>query len=259
MIVITRTKTKAEGSVKYECPERNDSLGKETKQPNLQKEERSDKSLRVVVVTKRGWVVNQINQTYFLKGLRMKKSVCLMAVLGAFCATGANAALDKPIDQTVNVKFNGNVVNSTCVINLLNGSTTLSLGSLNLAVAKNEGAHSQPIPLIFKVTGCDAKTANITDVDLINDVGVGAPTANKNHSDITHGTLATDKDGVVVQIYNAETAEPTQKGLIAKPTATVTGGGAVITVGWATLERKGKTTPDAGPVKAEGQFEFTFE
>ena len=65
MMVITRTKTEAEGSVKYECPERNDSLGKETKQPNLQKEERSDKSLRVVVVTKRvGLLIRLTRHTF---------------------------------------------------------------------------------------------------------------------------------------------------------------------------------------------------
>lgn len=196
MIVITRTKTEAEGSVKYECPERNDSFGKETKQPNLQKEERSDKSLRVVVVTKRGWVVNQINQTYFLRGLRMKKSVCLMAILGAFAASGAMAAgpaapaAPNADNQDINITFKGKVIESNCVI-VAGDKGVVDLGTFNKT---KQTAPIVPVQLAF--TGCDQAANKVATVKLKRDGGKFPQQGN-----VGGHTLSTDQQGINIQLY----------------------------------------------------------
>ena len=256
MIVITRTKTETEGSVKYECTERNDSLGKETKQPNLQKEERSDKSLRVVVVTKRGWVVNQINQTYFLKGLRMKKSVCLMAILGAFCATGANAAIGAN-DQTVDIRFTGYVTESTCVIGLKGNGTELELG----VVKKPEGGWKKGnkgslVPVIFEVTNCDKTGVQAIDIeaDLMGD--------NYGNSNIGEGTLSTNKKAMNVQLYQdraAGTKGIKKTGIQLNGTGPNNKKGEAL-VGYATLEHNGNSDPlKAGElIEAKAMFKLTF-
>ncbi len=190
MIVITRTKTEAEGSVKYECPERNDSLGKETKQPNLQKEERSDKSLRVVVVTKKGWVVNLINQTYFLKGLRMKKSVCLMAILCAFGAT-ANAAT-----ENIPVEFTGSVQNKTCDIVVGQTGNLIDLGRVD----PTPDSKGKLVPVTFGFSNCNT-AQGIQSIELKNG-------QNGGDDDVANGTLGTNIDGVNVKLYNSRAAAP---------------------------------------------------
>ena len=260
MIVITRTKTEAEGSVKYECPERNDSLEKETKQPNLQKEERSDKSLRVVVVTKRGWVVNQINQTYFLKGLRMKKSVCLMAILGAFALTSANAASNQ---QTVDITFTGSVTESTCNIKLDNGQTSLYLGSIKKAGAQANQTMGTAVPLVFQVDNCTTETA-VTNVELVEDLTMD----NRGNSDLAKGILATNKDFIGVKISkNEDGSQPgveliDKKQIGAGPTQGVElkKGGATVRVGYARLlALKGANDMQAtDDIKAKAMFRLTF-
>ena len=246
MMVITRTKSEAEGSVKYECPERNDSLGKETKQPNLQKEERSDKSLRVVVVTKRGWVVNQINQTYFLKGLRMKKSVCLMAILGAF-AIGANAA----VDQSIDISFTGQVIEENCEVQLANGSNALNLGSM-MKGAKND-TKGTVVPLLLKLSKCGGTLQTVSGFKLVNDLS----TENYGNTNIKAGTLSTNQAGVVVQFYSdADGATPAAPSLIGKPTiATQT---ATVLGGYAAMLRKGAVDLKTGPVTAKGMFVLSY-
>ena len=188
-MVITRTKTQAEGSVKYECPERNDSLGKETKQPNLQKEERSDKSLRVVVVTKKGWVVNLINQTYFLKGLRMKKSVCLMAILGAF-SVGANAAHS----ENIPVEFTGSVKAKTCDITVGQTGNVIDLGR----VEPTKNSKGLLVPVTFGFSNCTG--TGIQSIELAKGQNGG------NGDNIAQGTLGTNITGVTVQLYNDRAA-----------------------------------------------------
>ena len=253
MIVITRTKTEAEGSVKYECPERNDSFGKETKQPNLQKEERSDKSLRVVVVTKKGWVVNQINQTYFLKGLRMKKSVCLMAILGALGATSAFAA-----SQSVDVTFTGSVLDKACTITLHNGGTTLNLGSVTTQI--QDGQHGTLVPVVFKFTDCKevgkpdaAAQLTVNDVELVADL-------NNQHFDqtlLSNGTISTNNAGIVVQLY--KDAEAKNMGLADDHKVNKVGDAQYATVAWAALAKNPAGTVSAGDVTAKAMFKVTYQ
>lgn len=246
-MVITRTKTKAEGSVKYECPERNDSLGKETKQPNLQKEERSDKSLRVVVVTKRGWVVNQINQTYFLKGLRMKKSVCLMALLAAFGTSAVQAKADSVI-----IDFAGEVADQTCEIELRGGGTDLYLGQLP-TTTKTDGK-GKLIPVIFKLKGCKdvSQSREITlDEDLMNTYP-GQTDLAKNK------TLSTDHEKVVVQFYTDNTGD--HMGLATQQTNTVSGNDVYVEIGHVALRAlTDLQSGDAGAVNAKAMFTVTYK
>lgn len=254
MIVITRTKTEAEGSVKYECPERNDSLGKETKQPNLQKEERSDKSLRVVVVTKRGWVVNQINQTYFLKGLRMKKSVCLMAILGALGTTTAIAA-----QQSVEINFDGEVINQSCTIKLLDGTDTLYLGTLPAATANGE--RGSAVPMFFKLSGCTDTLKKVTGVALENDL-LATPD-NAGVANINDFEISTSNPQVIVKLYKTKAAKPADKGLADVGKIDINKqGDTVVPAGYAALVMKhdGKGTPvQAGTLKASAMFSVTYE
>lgn len=251
-MVITRTKTKAEGSVKYECPERNDSLGKETKQPNLQKEERSDKSLRVVVVTKRGWVVNQINQTYFLKGLRMKKSVCLMAILGAFIGGVAQAA----DSQSVIVKFKGQVASESCTVEILNSiSGVVDLGTISKTAGKD--TKGQLVPLTFKLTGC---SSGLTDpaplsasVDLTNDLMNSYPA----NTDPDSGRLSTDQEKLAVQIYTSDNGGTA--GVKKDAVAIKKDGDTYLPVGWAALLKTGDGDLTAGGVEAKGMFTISYQ
>ena len=257
MIVITRTKTEAEGSVKYECPERNDSLGKETKKPNLQKEERSDKSLRVVVVTKRGWVVNQINQTYFLKGLRMKKSVCLMAVLGALGTCGVSVAATGADDQSIAVTFTGRVSTSTCMISV-DGGSELDLGSIKKSgdewAATDKGTL---VPLVFDIANCDKNSVN--GVALVKDI-LGQ---NMDQSSVNNHKLATTKKAINVHFY--KDLAGTDPGLVDLKKAPVNLQGAPkksgkVMAGYAQLKHNGTKEPlqNGELITAKAMFNLTF-
>ena len=241
MIVITRTKTEAEGSVKYECPERNDSLGKETKQPNLQKEERSDKSLRVVVVTKKGWVVNQINQTYFLKGLRMKKSVCLMAVLGTLGATSAFAG------DTIAVRFTGTVVDSTCDVVVGSNGNTVHLGT----VAPEADKKGALVPVTFSFTNCDdQKKLQSIEYKGGNNGGL---------DDAATGKIGTSLKNVEIKLYEDETAKNFNAKKTIDHTFTTAENSKVFTPFFARLET-GSTGPvEAGTVNSSALFEITYQ
>ena len=248
MIVITRTKTETEGSVKYECTERNDSLGKETKQPNLQKEERSDKSLRVVVVTKRGWVVNQINQTYFLKGLRMKKSVCLMAVLGAFATTGAMAA--NADDQQIDVKFKGRVITSECVV------TPGDAGTVDLGTFNTNNNAAPIVPVQFAFSNCKNATEKMAHVTLKRDGGDFPGQGN-----VGDHTISTNKQGINVEFYTDSTGAT--KGMATlndqNGKLDVDGNAAVVTVAYAKMVPTKTGQLNAGDeIKTLGVFEVTF-
>ena len=248
MMVITRTKTKAEGSVKYECPERNDSLGKETKQPNLQKEERSDKSLRVVVVTKRGWVVNQINQTYFLKGLRMKKSVCLMALLAAFGTSAVQAKADSII-----IDFAGEVADRTCEITLRGGGNKLELGQLPIGTEAD--GKGKLIPVIFKLKDCANAAGQSRTVTLDEDL----MTSNPGQTDlVTNMTLSTDHQKVVVQFYTDN--QGNTMGLATQQTNTTVNNDIYIEVGHVAMKATEKLEAgDAGTVNAKAMFTVTYK
>lgn len=78
----------------------------------------------------------------------MKKSVCLLALLGAFGAS-ANAAST----QSVEVTFEGYVTDKTCDITLSNGSNSVDLGSI--LTTQKESEPGTRVPVIFKLSNCN--------------------------------------------------------------------------------------------------------
>ena len=181
----------------------------------------------------------------------MKKSACLMALLGAFAISSANA-------DSVEITFKGAVSESTCNIKLDNGSTTLNLGTLNKNNVKKVGDHGPMVPLVFQIDGCGSETS-VTKVELIEDLTM----TNRDQSDITKGVLSTDKDYVVVKLFKDATATPGQEGisLMDGPVAINKGGAAAIKVGCATLAAS-KTADQmaaAQNITAKAMFEVTIQ
>lgn len=177
----------------------------------------------------------------------MKKSACLMALLGAFAVSSANA-------DSVEITFKGAVSESTCKIMLDNGSTTLNLGTLNKNNVKKVGDHGSMVPLVFQVSGC-ASEQNITGVTLVEDLTMD----NRDQSDITNGVLSTNKDYVVVKLF--KDADATEKGieLMGAPVAIVDHGAAAIKVGYATLAASKTAVTAAKDITAKAMFEVTIQ
>lgn len=185
----------------------------------------------------------------------MKKSVCLMAILGAFAATGAMATTDK--DQTVDVTFTGNIVDSNCNIALDNGNLTLELGSVNkktLADVK-KGAR---VPVTFKLNQCNGMT--LKSLDLVQATNGAYP---ENFND-TNATLPTEQADLVVQIYQEKAG--TTKGLadlsgVTDANGAITEENKLINVGYAALALKdGGNVKNltAGAVSSSAMFRFEF-
>lgn len=181
----------------------------------------------------------------------MKKSACLMALLGAFAVSSANA-------DSVEITFTGAVSESTCNIMLDNGSTTLNLGTLNKNNVKKVGDHGPMVPLVFQVDGCTSEQS-ITGVTLEEDLTMD----NRDQSDITNGVLSTNKDYVVVKLFKNATAALGQEGieLMGGPVKIEKGGAAAIKVGYATLAAS-KTADQmtaAKDITAKAMFEVTMQ
>ena len=175
----------------------------------------------------------------------MKKSVCLMAILGAF-AIGANAATQQSID----IKFTGQVIEQNCQVSLANGQDELNLGSIMKSSA--DGEKGIVVPVLLKLTNCgDALTA-VNKFELLSDLSVN----HWGNTNITNGTLSTNQSGVVVQFYEdasgkVEAAPKLVAGSIAEKKGTVLGG-------YAALKRIGSDELQAGDVKAKGMFALTY-
>ena len=181
----------------------------------------------------------------------MKKSACLMALLGAFAVSSANA-------DSVEITFKGAVSESTCKIMLDNGSTTLNLGTLNKNNVKKVGDHGSMVPLVFQIDGCGSET-NVTKVELIEDLTMD----NRDQSDITKGVLSTNQDYVVVKLFKDAAAAPGREGieLMDGPVKIENHGAAAIKVGYATLAAS-KTADQmtaAKDITAKAMFEVTMQ
>ena len=208
-------------------------------------------------MTKKGWVVNQINQTYFLKGLRMKKSVCLMAVLGALAASGAMAAST----QSVDITFKGEVIDKACTISLHNGSNTLPLGTISTQIGDNE--RGTLVPMILKFSECkNVAQPNTPQAMTVNKVELVAD-LNDSNADLTNlskGTLSTTKDGVLVQIYKNKTGTTdNDKGLVDGMKPTVADKVSLVTVGYVAMTKKQGAKLSAGDVEARAMFKVTYQ
>lgn len=151
----------------------------------------------------------------------MKKSVCLMAMLGALGATSAIAAST----QSVEITFQGEVTEKTCDISLANGSKVLDLGTI--AANAGNGDKGTLVPLTFKLSNCNGlvlDTATGGPIDLAEDLTA----TNLVNSDVSTGKLATDKKNIIVQFY--EDAAGTE-GFLAQQTPE-TGAGNVLHLKW---------------------------
>lgn len=179
----------------------------------------------------------------------MKKSACLMALLGAFAVSSANA-------DSVEITFKGAVSESTCKIMLDNGSTTLNLGTLNKNNVKKVGDHGSMVPLVFQVSGCTSEQ-NITGVTLVEDLTMD----NRDQSDITNGVLSTNKNYVVVKLF--KDADATNEGieLMGGPVKIENHGAAAIKVGYATLaaSKAADQMTAATDITAKAMFEVTMQ
>lgn len=186
----------------------------------------------------------------------MKKSVCLMAILGAFAASGAMAAVTAN-DQSVEITFTGMVSESTCQINLIGGGRTLDLGTLKKAGGTWQNTdRGSLVPIVFDITNCDKN--GVSKVALDKDI-LGQ---NIDKSDVANGTLATTQKSLNVQIYKDLAGN--NKGVDDKAKVTFTGkdGQKVgkLMAGYAALQHNGDSTAvQAGQtVTAKGMFVLTF-
>lgn len=177
----------------------------------------------------------------------MKKSVCLMAILGAMGMTAAHADT-----QSVIVDFTGEVRDKTCDVELTTGDLSVELGEIGTKAAKGEVG--KKIPVIFKLSNCKGNTGTTRTITLENDLMTQNPAQWGN---LKNGQLSTDHDKVVVQFFQSgEDLAP--EGLKPDQTETDLGGTYFIEVGHAALKAFDKE-PAAGPVNAKAMFTVTYQ
>lgn len=176
----------------------------------------------------------------------MKKSVCLMAILGALGATSAFAA------QSVVVDFAGEVREKACNVTLIDGSTKLDLGHLKTSASADD--KGEAIPVLFKLSGCGlGAKGKVPTIALYQNLGVSANAV--TNTSIKDGTLGTENAKVVVQFGNDKKADglPTQNVVINPGN----GDDYTIQYGYAYLKAK-QASPDAGKVAAKALFTVTY-
>ena len=183
----------------------------------------------------------------------MKKSVCLMAILGAFAASGAMAAAPaapNADNQEVNVKFTGKIVTSQCVITAGNGGT-VDLGTFNTT---NQSAPVVPVKFSFsKCTNAAEKMAQVT----LKEDGGSYP----GQGNVGQHTLSTDKQGINIQLYKDMDGNTPGMAQLNDQNGKLnqSGAAAAITVAYAKMVGTKAGALKAGDVvKGVGVFEVTF-
>lgn len=175
----------------------------------------------------------------------MKKSVCLMAVLGAFAAAGANAATTEEIP----VNFVGEVKAATCKVTVGQSGNTINLGRVDLE-ANSKGTL---VPVTFSFYEC--KTTAVNSIELTSG-------QNGHDDNVTNGTLATKVKEVSVKLYNDRSAGQTfnkKVTLDEKNTGKVEGGKLTTTPFFARLEVGGTGPAPAGTVDSNALFTVTYK
>ena len=176
----------------------------------------------------------------------MKKSVCLMAVLGALGASSAFAA------QHVTVEFAGEVRAKACNVTLVDGSNKIELGHLLTSAQANTTGQAHPV--VFKLTGCGLGNKATAPVIALHQNLTITPEAIGNTS-ISDGTLGTNNGKVVVQFGTEDKQDGLQpQKVIVNDT---NGENYVIQYGYAYLKAK-DGTPTAGKVNAKALFTVTY-
>ena len=189
----------------------------------------------------------------------MKKSVCLMAILGALgtCGVSAAPAPTGENDQSIAVTFTGRVSTSTCKISV-DGGSELDLGTIKKSgddwAATDKG---NPIPLIFDIATCDKNS--VKGVALVKDI-LGQ---NLDQSSVDNHKLATTKKPINVHFYKNLAA--TDPGLIdySKNPVTLQGAGqktGKVLAGYAQLQHNGnkEALQNGELITAKAMFNLTF-
>ena len=179
----------------------------------------------------------------------MKKSVCLMAILGALGATSAIAAST----QSVEIAFQGEVTEKTCDISLANGTKALDLGTI--AAGAGNGTKGTVVPLTFKLSNCNGLTldTNGGPVDLAEDL----TNSNIVNSDVSVGKLATNKKNIVVQFYKDE---GTTEGFLDTQTPeNGTGDVFFVNAGFVAMKKISDEKTDPGVVNARAMFTVSYQ
>lgn len=177
----------------------------------------------------------------------MKKSVCLMAILGAFAATGAMAA-----QQSIQIDFTGTVIEHSCEVSLANGQKQVNLGSIPLSAKEN--SKGTVVPLFLKLANCGTGVNGVASFDLLHDLSA----SNWGNTNVGNGTLSTDQKGVVVQFYTSADGATEGKPSLQPGTGTVSGKAGTVLGGYAALKRIGSEKLTAGTVTAKGMFALTY-
>lgn len=186
----------------------------------------------------------------------MKKSVCLMAILGALGATSAFAASST---QSVEINFTGEVIDKACEITLHNGGNTLDLGTIRTDI--KDGQKGSIVPVVFKFMNC--KTVGVdTDAGLkVENVQLVADLNDTNfpQTALNNGTLSTSVDGVLVQIYK-DSAGNTE-GLKGKDDLGIqqVGNAQYATIGYAAMKKEAAKQISAGKLTAKAMFKVTYQ
>ena len=183
----------------------------------------------------------------------MKKSVCLMAILGAFAASGAMAAAPaapNADNQDINITFKGKVIESNCSI-VAGDNGVVDLGTFNKT---KQTAPIVPVQLAFK--GCNEAANKVATVKLKRDGGKFP-----QQGSLTDHTLSTDQQGINIQLYKDMTG--TTKGMVQLETANGglngSGDAATVTVAYAKMiPTKTGTLTNGATVNGLGVFEVTF-
>ena len=171
----------------------------------------------------------------------MKKSVCLMAILGALGASSAFAA------ETVAVRFTGTVVNSTCDVVVGSQGNTVHLGQISPEADKT-GAM---IPVTFSFSNCDhGQTLKTIKYVGGNNGGTDNP---------TDGTIGTTLKNVKIKLYTESSGKTYTPDVTVNKTFGPDANSAMITPFFARLETGNGKQTDSGIVESSALFELSYQ
>ena len=176
----------------------------------------------------------------------MKKSVCLMAILGALGATSAFAAVETT--ETHTVKFTGEVIASTCDLTIGGTGNVIHLGRVEPEADKK----GLLVPVTFNFTNCDKKTLKKISYK-------GGNNGGKDNT--TDGTIGTHLERVSIKLFtDAEgknySADVTQN-IQFDPAGTTS---KAIIPYYARLETaKNGGNPESGTVQSSALFAVTYQ
>lgn len=125
--------------------------------------------------------------------MHMKKSLLAVAFLGLASVTTVHAAAATAHQESVNVRFAGEVKIATCQVTVGQQGNLIDLGIVKPA-ANSEGVL---VPVVFNFTDCQSST--LKDIQF-------AGGQNGGQDNWQTGVLGTDRKNVTIQLYNDATA-----------------------------------------------------